>query len=235
MKKFMTYLGLLSALWMISPVYAKENKLYFTESGDYIYYDSKLLDENVFMNHTDMVPGESYIDELTIENGTDTDYTLYFKVIPKEQSAEAEELLENIEMKITMDGYQVYEGKVTGTSEGNQGLDLQQRILLGEVTKEKSIKMVVETKLLESYSVPVDNEISYIDWAFYARYGEEEKQNEPEETPKEDETKEEKEPIEIIPSSDTMRNNSISLTIILSGIIVITGLGIVGYAYKRKD
>ena len=51
-------------------VVAKENKLYFTESDDRLYYESELLDSNVFMNHTDMIPGSSYVDELIIENGT---------------------------------------------------------------------------------------------------------------------------------------------------------------------
>ena len=52
------------------------------------------------MKHIDMTPGENFTDELYIENGTNTKYTLYFKVVPREQSAEANELLDNILMRI---------------------------------------------------------------------------------------------------------------------------------------
>ena len=101
MKKFVLFISLF-ALSVLS-VQAKENKLYFTEENNRLYYESKLIDEDIFMKHIDMTPGESFTDELLIENGTNTKYTLYFKVVPREQSAEADELLENIIMKIKLD------------------------------------------------------------------------------------------------------------------------------------
>ena len=87
MKKVLLFLLLLVASF--SFVYAKENRLYFTESNNRIYYESRLLNEKVFMKHTDMVPGASYTDELTIENGTNTKYTLYLKAIPRDKSCTA--------------------------------------------------------------------------------------------------------------------------------------------------
>jgi len=135
MKKFVLFISLF-ALSVLS-VQARENKLYFTEENNRLYYESKLIDEDIFMKHIDMTPGESFTDELLIENGTNTKYTLYFKVVPREQSAEADELLENIIMKIKLDEEIIYEGKATGLDYTEQGIDLQKAILLGDFTPSK--------------------------------------------------------------------------------------------------
>lgn len=214
MKKFVLFISLF-ALSVLS-VQARENKLYFTEENNRLYYESKLIDEDIFMKHIDMTPGESFTDELLIENGTNTKYTLYFKVAPREQSAEADELLENIIMKIKLDEEIIYEGKATGLDYTEQGIDLQKAILLGDFTPSKNSKMVVETKLSENYDNTELNEFSYIDWSFYAQYDDS------------------KPPVEIIVSPNTMRN-SFPYTIVFSAIIILIGIGIVKSAYKKKN
>jgi hypothetical protein len=214
MKKFVLFISLF-ALSVLS-VQARENKLYFTEENNRLYYESKLIDEDIFMKHIDMTPGESFTDELLIENGTNTKYTLYFKVVPREQSAEADELLENIIMKIKLDEEIIYEGKATGLDYTEQGIDLQKAILLGDFTPSKNSKMVVETKLSENYDNTELNEFSYIDWSFYAQYDDS------------------KPPVEIIVSPNTMRN-SFPYTIVFSAIIILIGIGIVKSAYKKKN
>ena len=214
MKKFVLFISLF-ALSFLS-VQAKENKLYFTEDNNRLYYDSKLIDENVFMKHIGMTPGENFTDELLIENGTNTKYTLYFKVVPREQSAEADELLENIIMKIKLDEEIIYEGKATGLDYTEQGIDLQKAILLGDFTPSKNSKMVVETKLSENYDNTEFNDFSYIDWSFYAQYDD----SEP--------------PVEIIASPDTMKN-SFPFAFVFSVIIILIGFGIIKSAYKKKN
>lgn len=214
MKKFVLFISLF-ALSVLS-VQARENKLYFTEENNRLYYESKLIDEDIFMKHIDMTPGESFTDELLIENGTNKKYTLYFKVIPREQSREADELLENIIMKIKLDEEIIYEGKATGLDYTEQGIDLQKAILLGDFTPSKSSKMTVETKLSENYDNTNMRELSYIDWSFYAQYDDG------------------KPPVEIIPSLNTMKD-SFPLTITLSIIVVLIGLGIIVYARRQKN
>ena len=214
MKKFVLFISLF-ALCIIS-VEAKENKLYFTEENNRLYYESKLIDENIFMKHVDMTPGESFTDELIIENGTNTKYTLYFKIVPREQSAEADELLDNIMMKIKLDDNVIYEGKATGLDYTEQGIDLQKAILLGEFTPSKNSKMVVETKLSENYDNTEFSDFSYIDWSFYAQYDD----SEP--------------PVEIIASPDTMEN-SFPFAFVFSVIIILIGFGIIKSAYKKKN
>lgn len=214
MKKFVLFISLF-ALSVLS-VQARENKLYFTEENNRLYYESKLIDEDIFMKHIDMTPGESFTDELLIENGTNTKYTLYFRVVPRNQSAEADELLENIIMKIKLDEEIIYEGKATGLDYTEQGIELQKAILLGNFTPSKNSKMVVETKLSENYDNTELNEFSYIDWSFYAQYDDS------------------KPPVEIIVSPNTMRN-SFPYTIVFSAIIILIGIGIVKSAYKKKN
>lgn len=214
MKKFILFISLL--LLIVSPVYAKENKLYFTESDNRLYYESKLLNEDVFMKHTDMVPGNSYRDELIIENGTNTKYTLYFKALPRKQSKEADELLESIMMKMTLDGKVIYEGTATGLDYNEQGIDLQKAILLGDFIPSKNSKMIVETKLSENYDNTEYSGFSYIDWIFYAQ------------------SDNSKPPVEIIVSPNTMKN-SFPFTIVFSVFIVLIGFGIIKSAYKKKN
>ena len=213
MKKVLIFLLLL--VTSFSFVDAKENRLYFTENNNHIYYESDLLDEKVFLKHTDMVPGESYTDELIIENGTNTKYTLYLKAVPREQIPVAENLLECILMKITLDGNVVYEGRATGLDYTDQGVDLQDAVLLGDFTSTKKSKMVVETKLQEEYDDIENREISYIDWVFYAQY---------------DDSK----PVEIIESPDTMMN-SFPYTIVISGIMILIGFIIIENARKKEN
>ncbi len=210
-------LFILLLLLFITPVYAEENKLYFTESDDRIYYKSSLLDENVFMKHLDMVPGKTFTDELIIENGTNTEYTLYFKVVPRNQSEKANELLENIIMKISIDGEAIYNGKATGLDYSNNGINLQEAILLGNFVPSKESSMVVETMLSTEYDDTTYNELSYIDWSFYAQYGD-------------------SEPSIIVPDTGLdyqVQNKNINVIISLI-IIIISFIGI-AYLYKKAN
>lgn len=207
-------LVLILLLVFITPVYARENRLYFTESDERIYYESKLIDEDYFLKHTDMVPGESFRDELVIENGTKTKYTLYFKVVPREQSKESNELLENILMKISIDGEVIYEGNALGVDYTEDGINLQEAVLLGDFQADKESKMIVETTLSKEYSNTEYRELSYIDWAFYAQY-------------------EDSDPEEIVKIPDTGIGGS-STTSIFPIIIILIGLGIMFYMYKKE-
>ena len=214
MKKIVLFISFF--VFSILSVQAKENKLYFTEENDRLYYESKLIDEDVFMKHIDMTPGENFTDELLIENGTNTKYTLYFKIVPREQSSAADELLENIIMNIKLDGKVIYNGKATGLDYTEQGVNLQKAILIGDFTPSKNSKMVVETKLSENYDNTEFNDFSYIDWSFYAQYDD----SEP--------------PVEIIASPDTMKN-SFPFAFVFSVIIILIGFGIIKSAYKKKN
>ena len=160
---------LLLLLLFIVPVYAKENRLYIVEDERAIKYESGLFDEKMFMKHTDMVPGSRYTDELTIENGMNKPYKLYLKANKRTNNADADKLLDNIIMKIYLDGKVIFEGKANG--QGN--VNLSDSIYLGEFAPNKSVKMKVETYLSVDYENPREDDTSYVDWTFYAQVDEE--------------------------------------------------------------
>lgn len=212
MKKI--FFGLAIFMLCFLPVQAKENKLYFTEDNNRLYYESSLIDENVFMKHLDMVPGSSFSDELVLENGTNTNYTLYFQVKSKEQSSNANELLENILMTIKLDDKVIYNGKATGLDYNNDGINLQNSILIGNIEPSKKSKMIVETTLSKDYANTNNEDLSYIDWTFYAKYGDEVS--------------------EIVESPNTMKN-SFSYIFVFSIIIILMGFMVIVYAVKKKN
>ena len=119
-------------------------------------------------------------------------------------------------MRIKLDDKIIYEGKATGIDYNGQGVNLQKAILLGKFTPSKIFKMIVETKLSESYDNTNFRDLSYIDWSFYAQ----DDDSEP--------------PVEIIVSPDTMKN-SFPILFVFSIIIIIIGLGIIKNAYKKQN
>lgn len=162
-------------LFILCPfaVRAAENKLYFTNSGNRLYYNSALYDEDIFMKHTDMVPGGTYEDELIIANNTRTEYKLYLKVENREQSEVAMDLLKNIEMTIYLDGKLLYDGYANGLDYSDVGINLQDAIYIGTYQPDKVNHLVVKTKLNVEYSNTENDEFSYIDWVFVAQYEDE--------------------------------------------------------------
>ena len=198
-------------LIFIVNVDAKENRLYFSESDKKLYYDSALLDKNIFMNHVNMLPGEVYNDKLVIENASDRDYTLYFKISLKEQSEKAIELLNNITMKLYLDDVQIYNGDVTGVNYGDS-VDLTNAIKIGFIPKKTVMNLESITKLNEDYEDIENDEYSYVDWNFYAEY---------------DDTVE-----VLVPKTDKNQN---SIFIILSLLlIIVTIITIVYFKNKKK-
>lgn len=164
---------LIMMLLVLTNVKALENKLYFTEKDDRLYYDTESFDKSIFMQHHDMVPGKVYTDEILIENNTNTTYNLYLKVNNVEQDELADELIDNIEMEIYLDDVLIYDGYARGLDYSNVGVDLQNAILIGEYKTNSESKLTVHTKLSESYSNINNDSIGKIDWEFYASYEEE--------------------------------------------------------------
>jgi hypothetical protein len=94
MKK--VYLFVLSLFMMLPIVTAENNKLYFTEDGDRLYYDTNSFNKDVFISNQNMVPGKEYKDVLIIENNTTTAYSLYLKSKNVEQSELSDKLIDSI-------------------------------------------------------------------------------------------------------------------------------------------
>lgn len=171
MKKII--LSILIIIFLIPIVNAASNRLIFTSNKDRLIYNTSYFDENIFMHHTDMIPGSSYKDELIIENKTTTKYKLYLRVVDKNQSILSNELLDNIEMSIYLNGNLIYDGYARGLDYKSSGVNLQNSIYIGEYSSLVTSELLVETKLNTSYSNTKNNEFAYIDWEFIANYNDE--------------------------------------------------------------
>lgn len=168
MKKIIIFIFTIFSL--ISIVNASTNRLIFTSAKNRLIYNTSYFDEDIFMHHTDMIPGSSYTDELIIENKTTTNYKLYLRVVNKKQSALSNELLDNIEMIIYLNDNLIYDGYAKGVDYKGTGVNLQDAIYIGEYSPLVTSKLLVKTKLNTEYSNTENNEFAYIDWEFVANY-----------------------------------------------------------------
>ena len=121
MKRLLIMLG--AFFCVVASVNAYENTLRFIESDNSIYYDSEKYDDNLFMNHLDMIPGEENEDVLHIENTTDKEFTLYFRVVDKEYTEEEAELIDNTTMTIFIDDDIIYNGSIDGENHSFEHVD----------------------------------------------------------------------------------------------------------------
>ena len=210
MKRIFNILLFISLFWL-SFVYADNNKLYFTETNGRLYYDSA-IDDNSFMKHLDLVPGSVNEDTLVIENGTNTDYTLYLKLKPKSDAEEARELLSKLKMQIYLDNNLIYDGIASGVDYNNTGVNLSEAAKIGMVSAKHTYTLKVVTTLDTDYDNTENDEYSLVDWTFYAEYNDEVK--------------------EIIKVPITSKN---SYTFIILSALIIVGVAIILLLYKRRQ
>lgn len=230
MKKHIKIMCFVLLALMILSVSAKEsdNKLYFTGSGDRLYYDTKLFDSDVFMHHIDMVPGSEYTDKLLVENGSSVDYDLYLKIKEVEQDSELDELLDNILMEIYLDDELLYEGKVKGLDYNNSGVNLKDAIHIGKYLKNTEQELIVKTKLDEDYNNPNIDDEAHIEWEFYATYVDEDK-----DVPVIDEGNK-YEPIPLLPNTGDKIIMYVVMAIVSGGLLILLLVGLLKSKSNKK-
>ena len=165
MKRIMLFIFI--SLFLITPVFAEgeRNVLHFVEEEGGLYYESKFINENVFMKHLDMVPGKKYNDILYLENAAEDKYLLYFQIEDVNT-----ELLKNIVMRIYINDEMIYNGLATGEDYYSDGINLRNVVCLGFIEPDTEYVMKVETYLSPSYTNTNNLDTSTIDWHFYAQY-----------------------------------------------------------------
>lgn len=147
---------------------AGENILYISSKDNDLYYDSTLFQDARFMSHLSMDPGDTFHDELTIDNGSKRNYDLFFQVIPVQQPAASDSLLENMTMKVFVDGQQMYSGKVTGKDYTGNGVNLRNVIPMGRYTPGKQSLVTVDLQFSPDYQPGNKAVNARIDWRFWA-------------------------------------------------------------------
>ena len=166
MKKI--FVALLASIIIATPVFAEEkNKVFVYEQDEKIYYDSKQFDDR-FMVHENMVPGDSYSDELVVENGTSYEHDIYFKVALDDANTEnAKDLLDYIDMKVYVNDALFYNGKAKGKDYRGEGVDLTDAVLIKRFAAHESVSMRVETHFDESYEDIDNHDTAHTHWLFY--------------------------------------------------------------------
>lgn len=166
MKKI--FVALLASIIIATPVFAAEkNKVFVYEQDEKIYYDSKQFDDR-FMVHENMVPGDSYSDELVVENGTSYEHDIYFKIALDDANTEnAKDLLDYIDMKVYVNDALFYNGKAKGKDYRCEGVDLTDAVLIKRFAAHESVSMRVETHFDESYEDIDNNDTAHTHWLFY--------------------------------------------------------------------
>lgn len=150
----------------LSTVYANdaEKKLYFeSQRGEMVWDGEQSSSVEQFMKFTNMVPGESYEDEMKIENGSSKTYNLYFQVIPLKQNELQNTLLQKIEMSVYQDGRVIYQGDALG-EEGS--VNLQNVVPLGTYEPSKESELRVDLKLDKTVGLEFNGLLTKVDWKF---------------------------------------------------------------------
>ena len=193
--------------FITSTVYADENKIYFTESDGRIYYQDY---DHTFMNHPDMVPGREYTDILSLENETSIKYGLYVKLKKINDSAAANELFDNINMKIYIDDNLIFEGSARGLTIVDGEEVLNDIIKLVDMHPNTTHTLMVKTQLSRDYTNINYTDATYVNWVFYASYGDPDEPIEPDDpvTPDEPVEPEYSGESEINGDSDTGKNTN---------------------------
>lgn len=170
-KKIIKSMGMITlALCLLTayvlPVYAKDvKKLYFEQkNGKMTWNNVRGDDGNWFMSFTNMVPGGKYTDQLKIENGCKKTYALYMQVLPIEQSAKKDELLELISMKVSLGSKTLYEGTASGKKYNNG--NLQKVIFLGNYKPGEEDMINVELELDKNVGLEYCDLLTKNDWKF---------------------------------------------------------------------
>lgn len=164
---------------------ASQNTLAFDRiNGQMVYYPIDQISAdgreggNWFMSFTNMVPGGTYLDRLSIENRSGKAYDLFMQIKPRAQETVKDELLKQISMEVYYGDSEsetlLYQGDATGYYYADEnGTDMQNLVYLGYYGsgEEKQIRVVLklnpELGLQEDGSYRYADVLTKIDWEFY--------------------------------------------------------------------
>lgn len=139
-------------------------KLYISESDGILSYTPSAPDENWFMSHLNMLPGETYTDTLEIANYASGDYDLYMQAILKDVPDDMQAaLLDYITMTVTYNGEVIYQGSAAGEDVSDT---LFQVIELGEYASGDTNEIQVSLTLDKDLPMDYAGILAATDWQF---------------------------------------------------------------------
>lgn len=150
------------------------NSLNFYEKDSNLYYRTNKFDSDLFLYKENIRPGNSVSGVLDINNETSHEYSVYLKSVPAKRSPKVENFLENMSIVVKNDGKIVNKGNMLEELEGASTDNLSNNIYLGKYDSGDSTSLSVTAHLSPDY-VPPEKAIStYVDWKFYASFGDDE-------------------------------------------------------------
>lgn len=150
------------------------NSLNFYEKDSNLYYRTNKFDSDLFLYKENIRPGNSVSGVLDINNETSHEYSVYLKSVPAQRSPEVEKFLESMSIVVKNDGKIVNKGNMLEELEGVSNDNLSNNIYLGKYNSGDSTSLSVTAHLSPDY-VPPEKAIStYVDWKFYASFGDDE-------------------------------------------------------------
>lgn len=150
------------------------NSLNFYEKDSNLYYRTNKFDSDLFLYKENIRPGNSVSGVLDINNETSHEYSVYLKSVPAKRSPKVENFLENMSIVVKNNGKIVNKGNMLEELEGVSTDNLSNNIYLGKYDSGDSTSLSVTAHLSPDY-VPPEKAIStYVDWKFYASFGDDE-------------------------------------------------------------
>lgn len=150
------------------------NSLNFYEKDSNLYYRTNKFDSDLFLYKENIRPGNSVSGVLDINNETSHEYSVYLKSVPAKRSPKVENFLENMSIVVKNNGKIVNKGNMLEELEGVSTDNLSNNIYLGKYNSGDSTSLSVTAHLSPDY-VPPEKAIStYVDWKFYASFGDDE-------------------------------------------------------------
>ncbi len=167
MKKLLAVL--FASLFITAPVFAEENIVYIREEDEQIVYEASDGLNDRFMHYSDMVPGKEYTDYLTIENGTENGYYLYFNITADNDSDKARDMIEHITMRIYINDQLYYNGKQRGKKYLPNSVNLagERPALLKYFESGESAQVKVVSMLDTDYGDTENRDTSKTTWHLY--------------------------------------------------------------------
>lgn len=150
------------------------NSLNFYEKDSNLYYRTNKFDSDLFLYKENIRPGNSVSGVLDINNETSHEYSVYLKSVPAKRSPKVENFLENMSIVVKNNGKILNKGNMLEELEGVSTDNLSNNIYLGKYDSGDSTSLSVTAHLSPDY-VPPEKAIStYVDWKFYASFGDDE-------------------------------------------------------------
>ena len=171
---------------LVEAVNATGNKAQIIFKDDEIIYNPE---NKVFMEHLNLIPGESYNNSLKVYNESTYIYDLYLQLSLPKNDEEGLKLLDHIQMDIIYENEIIYSGNVKG-DKGINGKEPGERYLLGIFDPLDQGEINVVIKVSEELTKENLNAYGETEWklvavAYEKQVGGEETEEEPEEVEEE--------------------------------------------------